>query len=83
MVRAAAVSTTFVKRASSACFDSGQRTFETLMSRRVVIPLSASESIIDVNQNAPKVGSVFPFSLKDIAARPVRTLPLSVSGCGW
>ena len=79
--RAAAASTTFVKRASSAPFDSGQRTLVTLMSRRVVIP--ESESIIDVNQNAPKVGSVFPFSVKDIAARPVRTLPVSFSGCGW
>ena len=81
--RAAAASTTFVKRASSASFDSGQRTRVTLMSRTTVIPESASESIIDVNQKAPKVGSVFPFSLNDIAARPVRTLPVSFSGCGW
>jgi hypothetical protein len=29
------------------------------------------------------LGAVFPFSLKDIAARPVRTLPVSFSGCGW
>ena len=38
MALAAAASTVCVKRASSACFDSGQRTLVTLMSRTTLPP---------------------------------------------
>ena len=80
---AAAVSTICVNRCSSSAFDSGQRTRVTLMSCSSTMPWSLSASILDVNQNAPKIGSLPFFSLSAIAARPLSSLRSSFSGCGW
>ena len=78
-----AVSTALVKRCSSASLESGQRTWVTLRSRTRAVPAARSVSTRAVNQNAPKIGSLRFFTWSAIAARPVSTLPFSVSGCGW
>ena len=78
-----AVSTALVKRCSSASFESGQRTWVTFSSRTRAVPAARSVSTRAVNQNAPNTGSLRFFNCSAIAARPVSTLPLRVSGCGW
>lgn len=79
---AAAPSTISVNFFSCSGLESGQRALVTRRSRSVVVPASSSRSILALNQKAPKIGSFVPFGSSDIAARPVRTMPVSFSGCG-